>query len=106
MKLEEMKCKGCGAKLNVEDGADSVTCPYCNVTYRVQDVENSGYEFEKGRIKAQKEHLRSLTAPNYAVMIPIIIGIIAAMIIGITMTMRHGNSSDSINDNVSRKFFR
>ena len=64
MKLVEMKCKNCGSILKVEDDAKNVTCKYCNTTFAIDDeiqhvkyddMYESGYEFEKGRIKAQKE---------------------------------------------------
>ena len=65
MKLVELKCKNCGSLLNVEEGAKEVTCEYCHTTFALDDevqhikhddMYESGYEFEKGRIKAQKEH--------------------------------------------------
>lgn len=68
MRLEELECKGCGAKLHVEEGDNSVTCPYCRITYHVDDgtdAQNSGYEFEKGRIKAQQEHAEKQRAAAY-----------------------------------------
>lgn len=66
MKLVELECQNCGGSLKVEEGTNNITCPYCNATYKLDDevqhvkyddMENSGYEFEKGRIKAQKEHI-------------------------------------------------
>ena len=75
MKLVELECKNCGGNLKVEEGTDIVTCPYCNATYKIddevkhvkyEDMENSGYEFEKGRIKARKEHLYSSTNKVYS----------------------------------------
>lgn len=66
MKLVELECQNCGAALEVEEGTNNITCPYCNASYKLNDevqhvkyddMENSGYEFEKGRIKAQKEHI-------------------------------------------------
>ena len=73
MKLVELECQNCGAALKVEEGTNNVTCPYCNATYKLDDgtqhikyddMENSGYEFEKGRIKAQKEHASSNVNAN------------------------------------------
>ena len=57
MELKELKCKNCGASLEVEKDATEVTCKFCNTTFSVESNENLGYEFEKGRIKAQKEEL-------------------------------------------------
>lgn len=64
MKLVEMKCKNCGAKLEVEEDCKTINCQYCHAKYKLDDeiqhiqydnMEQSGYEFEKGRIRAQKE---------------------------------------------------
>lgn len=64
MKLVELKCKNCGSILKVDENAKSVTCEYCQTTFSIDDevqhveydnMEKSGYEFEKGRIKARKE---------------------------------------------------
>lgn len=64
MKLVELKCKNCGSLLKVEDGIKEVTCTYCHTSFilddEVQHIQHdnmyeSGYEFEKGRIKAQDE---------------------------------------------------
>ena len=59
MKLLEMKCKNCGALLKVEENAQYINCQYCNTKYKLDDevqhikyddMEKSGYEFEKGRL--------------------------------------------------------
>ena len=64
MKLLEMKCKNCGALLKVEENAQYINCQYCNTKYKLDDevqhikyddMEKSGYEFEKGRMRAHKE---------------------------------------------------
>ena len=59
MELKELKCKNCGANLKVEQNAKDVTCNFCHTTFSVESAENTGYEFEKGRIKAQKEELQN-----------------------------------------------
>ena len=68
MKLLEMKCKNCGALLKVEEDAKYIECQYCNTKYKLDDevqhikyddMEKSGYEFEKGRIRAQQEQKRA-----------------------------------------------
>lgn len=109
MKLVEMKCKNCGSDLKVEEGADTVTCPYCNVTYKIDDevkhvkyddMENSGYEFEKGRIKAQKEHLESSIPTGNSVaskfmiipMIAIIAFVIITLIVGLIAKSKQKSS--------------
>ena len=59
MELKELKCKNCGASLKVEENAKEVNCKFCHTTFAVETAENTGYEFEKGRIKAQKEELQN-----------------------------------------------
>ncbi len=66
MKLVELKCKNCGSLLNIEEGAKEVTCEYCHTKFalddeaqhvKYDDMYESGYDFEKGRIKAQNEEV-------------------------------------------------
>ena len=73
MKLLEMKCKNCGALLKVEEDAKYIECQYCNTKYKLDDevqhikyddMEKSGYEFEKGRIRAQQEQKRAQSNYN------------------------------------------
>lgn len=59
MELKELKCKNCGANLKVEQDAKDVTCNFCHTTFSIETMEKSGYEFEKGRIKAQKEEMNN-----------------------------------------------
>ncbi len=65
MKLIELKCKNCGATLKVNSDTNDVTCKYCQTSFKLDDeiqhikydnMEQSGYEFEKGRIRAQQEN--------------------------------------------------
>ena len=95
MKLVELECQNCGAALKIEEGTDTVICPYCKASYKIDDeaqhikyddMENSGYEFEKGRIKAQKEHIQNSkssadTHPAFIAIIVIILVIVFVSII-------------------------
>lgn len=65
MKLVELKCKNCGAVLKVEADKTSVNCKACGSKYKLDDevkhvkyddMEQAGYEYERGRIRARKEH--------------------------------------------------
>ena len=60
MRLKELKCKNCGAKLEIEDNVKKITCKYCNTEFSVEDAYNNGYNFEKGRMKAQIEQLEEI----------------------------------------------
>ncbi len=64
MKLIKMKCPGCGADLEADSEKSQAFCTYCgqkimidNETQdlRLADAEKTGYQFEKGRMKARRE---------------------------------------------------
>ena len=64
MKLTTMDCPRCGAPIQIPNHAKSVVCEYCNSTIAVEsdsgqvdlsNAEEAGYNFEKGRQRAQAE---------------------------------------------------
>jgi len=64
VKLVEIKCKNCGAKLEIGDSERDYYCEFCHSSYKLDDgiqhikydnMEQAGYEFEKGKIKARQE---------------------------------------------------
>lgn len=64
MKLIELKCQNCGSTMKVNAETKEVVCEYCGAKFVVDDevqhihydnAEQAGYEFEKGRQKAQAE---------------------------------------------------
>ena len=66
MKLVEMKCKNCGALLKVDSELKETYCQFCGAVFKIDDevkhvqydnMEQSGYEFEMGRIRAQQESI-------------------------------------------------
>ena len=57
MELKELRCKNCGAKIEVNEGTRMVTCKYCNTTFSTDDDYSAGYEYTKGVLKAQEEQL-------------------------------------------------
>ncbi len=102
MKLVEMKCKNCGHMLKVEEGATTVTCEYCHTSYALDDeaqhvkydnMYESGYEFEKGRMKAQDEENKEINEQikntskiaSFIIVIFSIIFIVAFVSIGYTI---------------------
>lgn len=123
MKLVELECKNCGAALKVEEESDIINCPYCNASYKIDDevkhvkyddMENSGYEFEKGRIKAQKEHLENNNvmdkSKTFMVFIPFVVVFIISLIafVGIRSASRKefekaSDSITSVNTEESKK---
>lgn len=64
MKLVDMKCPNCGSDLKFDIVAKECTCEYCGakllidgetVHVKYDNAEEAGYQFEKGRQRAQKE---------------------------------------------------
>ena len=64
MKLITLKCPNCGAQLNVDANKESVYCEHCGTRILIDDeinrlqidnAEEAGYQFEKGRQRAQSE---------------------------------------------------
>lgn len=56
MNLKELKCKNCGATLEIEENATKVKCKFCHTTFAVEDAYTDGYKYEKGKLQAQSEH--------------------------------------------------
>lgn len=57
MKFIELKCKNCGAKLEVEEGTTQVTCKFCDTTFSIDDAYTQGYKYTKGVLKAHDEQM-------------------------------------------------
>lgn len=67
MKLVSLYCPSCGARLDVDMNNKTAACQYCGAIFPIDDekqslkidgAEQAGYEFEKGRQRAQAEALR------------------------------------------------
>lgn len=65
MKLVDTTCPNCGASLQINPEANSMFCSYCGARLLIDDeiqhvvydnAEEAGYQFEKGRQKAQAEY--------------------------------------------------
>lgn len=74
MKLIPLKCPNCGAQLTVDTNKESVYCEHCGTRILIDDeinrlqidnAEEAGYQFEKGRQRAQSEvHQRNTNQNN------------------------------------------
>lgn len=71
MKIVSMVCPSCGAALRVDVEQKNLVCDYCGSNLLVEDeeqhtrygnAEETGYQFEKGRQRAQEEAGRNQTA--------------------------------------------
>lgn len=58
MELKELKCKNCGAKIELEEGKTEVTCKYCNTTFKVDDEYSKAYNYTKGILKAHNDQMQ------------------------------------------------
>ena len=81
MKLVELRCKNCGALLKENAEESEITCKYCQSKFKLDDevqhvkyddMEQSGYEFEKGRLRAQQEYNSNTTNNTISNMNPIV----------------------------------
>ena len=75
MKIVNLTCPGCGARLEVDMDRKMAFCSYCGAALPVDDeiqkvqldgAEKAGYEFEKGRQKAQAEAAQASFPPQQA----------------------------------------
>ncbi|MBO4701844.1 MAG: hypothetical protein J5625_04180 [Lachnospiraceae bacterium] len=66
MKIVKMRCPSCGALLKTDEMNKKGICEHCGMEVFIDDevqhiqydnVEEAGYKFEKGRIKAQEEKI-------------------------------------------------
>lgn len=64
MKLVSLKCPHCGGTLEAPEGTKQTKCPFCETSILIDDEiqhvrfdnsEQAGYDFEKGRIRAQQD---------------------------------------------------
>lgn len=55
VKLNELKCKNCGAILTVPDKAEKVTCKYCKTSFAVEDTYSEAYKHSKGVMDATND---------------------------------------------------
>ena len=75
VKIVNLTCPGCGARLEVDMDRKIAFCSYCGAALPVDDeiqkvqldgAEKAGYEFEKGRQRAQAEAAQASSQPQQA----------------------------------------
>ena len=100
MKLVEMKCPNCGANLQVDISKGKAFCQYCGTALHIEDEnknttindpENLGYQFEKGRQRAEKERNKN----NHLLIIASAIASVVAIIIFFSFTNFKKSASNS-----------
>lgn len=73
VKIVNLTCPGCGARLEVDMDRKMAFCSYCGAALPVDDeiqkvqldgAEKAGYEFEKGRQRAQAEAAQASSQPQ------------------------------------------
>ena len=74
MKLLAVKCPSCGGKLEIKPDDKTATCQYCNCEFiiddeaeriQIENAEQAGYEFEKGRQRAKQEAEKENYKPTH-----------------------------------------
>ena len=66
MKTLDTTCPNCGAPLKVNLETHDATCEYCGSHIVFDNDEQAGYEFEKGRQRAQQEYEQESENHTYA----------------------------------------
>ena len=75
VKIVNLTCPGCGARLEVDMDRKMAFCSYCGAALPIDDeiqkvqldgAEKAGYEFEKGRQRAQAEAAQASSQPQQA----------------------------------------
>lgn len=76
MRVETITCPNCGASITPDPHRKIVFCPYCDTAIRIEDdgnvdeikenAQEIGYQFEKGRIRAQEEKQQKQTKAEKA----------------------------------------
>jgi len=62
MRLIDMSCPRCGAGLKIDERTtQKIQCKYCGSSFFIEDAEDDGYKFEKGRQKAIRENTKKNT---------------------------------------------
>lgn len=113
MELKELKCKNCGAKVELEEGKTEATCKYCNTTFKVDDEYSKAYNYAKGVLKAQNEQMKEnlneynnstigkaskvITAVIFFLVFIVIVTIIGVSIYDITSSTTKNNKANIVN---------
>lgn len=113
MDLKELKCKNCGAKIELEEGKTEATCKYCNTTFKVDDEYSKAYNYTKGVLKAQNEQMqenlneynnstigkasKAITAVIFFLVFIVIVTIIGVSIYDITSSTAKNNKTNIVN---------
>lgn len=58
VKLIELNCKNCGAKLKAPEGTTQLDCKFCGSSFNIEDAYSDGYKYTKGVLKAQSEQMK------------------------------------------------
>ena len=81
MRLVNMQCPNCGANLEINADAKQAFCTFCGTNLHIDDevqhvqydnAEETGYQFEKGRQRAQAESGMYNSHPQTVVVQPVV----------------------------------
>lgn len=114
MELKELKCKNCGAKIELEEGKTEVTCKYCNTTFKVDDEYSKAYNYTKGILKAHNDQMQEFynsregkLSKRIINIIFIIVFLIFFLIIGLTISniYNYSNVIETENESIDVDMF-
>lgn len=101
MKLINLQCPNCGAKLSDISTDSILECPFCNSKFKIEveikpqipeNMQDVGYEFEKGRLRAQKD-----SKGNHKKIIALIAGIVLmGGVLTYYLDLKNLNTDDSL----------
>ena len=113
MKLIDLQCPHCGAKLSDISTDSILECPFCNSKFKIEvdikpqipeKMQDVGYEFEKGRIKAQRDLKEKHSLKRVFVMAAFLIGIFTVFILYYRKENINVASSDTKNQSLDSSF--
>lgn len=114
MELKELKCKNCGAKIELEEGKTEVTCKYCNTTFKVDNEYSKAYNYTKGILKAHNDQMQEFynsregkLSKRIINIIFIIVFLIFFLIIGLTISniYNYSNVIETENESIDVDMF-
>lgn len=95
MELKELKCKNCGAKIEINEKDTLATCKYCNTSFSINECDNHNSESKKTSISEKQEKqmktiLKFMFFNPFTILFDIIFVLAFIIIFGILIKMFMG----------------
>lgn len=79
--MKELKCKSCGATINVDEDKEYGTCPYCGSKYKLNEEVNVNINLDKDMKEIVKERIQTANKTGKVIGIIFIITFIVVILI-------------------------